>query len=314
MKNTFSYDVKHEILGIRYDASCCAVASLCAIFETLGEVVVKRGAFTLSLGIDHDDMFEFVVDTIEKFYGKLDGKIDIFETQHMGNVRREIVFDASLGKQLLFDTGIISLENGGLHINSELERSLFVEDCCKVAFLSHSFAAAGSISLPVGGKSGYHMEWALSKKLMAEEIMNLLAEFEVLPKLVLRGDKWIVYIKDRDVILDLVGRFGAGKSMLKLAEMSLEKDMRNRINRDANCASANISKTVDASAKQIAAINIICDTIGLDALSKPLKDAAEARQKEPSASLAALAEVLGISKSAVRARFDSIIALSENLK
>ena len=314
MKNTFSYDVKHEILAIRYDASCCAISSLCAIFESLGEVVLKRGGFTLSLGIDHDDMFEFVVETIEKFYGKLDGKINIFETQHMGNVRREIVFDATLGKQLLFDTGIVSLEDGGLHINSELERTLLVEDCCKIAFLSHAFAAAGSISLPVAGKSGYHMEWALSKKHMAEEIMNLLAEFEVLPKLVKRGDKWIVYLKDRDVILDLIGRFGAGKGMLKMAEMSLEKDMLNRINRDANCVSANISKTVDASAKQIAAINIICDTIGMDALSQPLRSAAEERQKDPSASLLVLAERLGISKSAVRARFDSIIALSETLK
>jgi len=314
MKNTFSYDVKHEILGIRYDASCCAQSSLCAIFQTLGEVVLARGGFTLSIVIDHDDMFDFVVETIEKYYGDISERAQIFETNHMGTVRREIVFTQELGRQLLFDTGIVSLENGTVNINKGIEHSLVVEECCKTAYLSHAFAGAGSITLPTIEKSGYHMEWALASEQTANGIMNLLAEFDVLPKMVKRGDKFIVYIKDRDYILDLIGRFGASKSMLKLAEMSLERDMRNRLNRGANCTAANISKTVDASAKQLAAINIICDTIGLNGLSASLKEMAEARIKNKSASIAALAETIGISKSAARARLDSIIALAESLK
>ena len=314
MKNTFSYDVKHEILSQFYDASCCAISALCAIFQTLGEVVLKKGGFTLSIVIDHDDMFEFVTKTIEKFYGSISDRSEIHTTSHMGSVRREIVFEKELGKQLLFDTGIVSFEDGSTQINKVIEHSLVVGDCCKVAYLSHAFAGAGSITLPTAEKSGYHMEWALSSEQLAVEIMNLLTEFEVLPKMVKRGDKWVVYLKDREVISDLIGRFGAGKSMLKMAEMSLERDLRNRLNRDANCAAANILKTVDAAAKQLTAINIICDTIGLDGLSPSLKEIAIARKSNTEASLSALAEKLGISKSAARARLDSIIALSDNLK
>ena len=314
MKNTFSYDVKHEILKVRYDASCCAQSSLCAIFQTLGEVVLTRAGLTLSIAIDHEDMFEFVVQTIEKFYGEIAGRAEIHDTKHMGSTRHEIVFKTELGRQLLFDTGIVSIENGTTNINKGIEHSLIIGDCCKVAYLSHAFAGAGSITLPTTEKSGYHMEWALSSEQTANSIMELLAEFDVFPKMVVRGDKFIVYLKDRDVISDLIGRFGANKAMLKMAEMSLERDIRNRLNRDANCAAANISKTVDASAKQLAAINVICDTIGLDGISAPLREIAKARIADTQASLAMLAQMLGISKSAARARLDSLIAISENLK
>lgn len=312
--NTFSFEVKQEILKKRYDASCCAISSLCAVIETLGEIVFRNGKMTVSLTIDHDDMFEFVVETIEKFYGKIDEESEIHVTKRVGNDRREWILSPQLGERLLFDTGIVSFENGTMKINRHIERNLVMEDCCKIAYLSHAFAGSGTVSLPSEGSGGYHMEWSSSNEEMCSDIAQLLTEFGVLPKIVRRNDKFVVYIKDRETISDLLARFGAVKSMLRMAEAQAERDLRNRINRGANCMTANISKTVDASAKQLSAIAVIEQTIGLDGLSDALKEMALARKNDPSASLSALAEKLGISKSAVRARLDNLMALAESLE
>ena len=313
MKNTFSYDVKHEILNIRYDDYGPAIGSLCAIFQTLGEIVLNRGGFSISLVIDHDDMFDFVVQTIEKFYGKISADTKIHSSKRLGNDRREIDFDSELGRRLLFDTGIVNIEGGVTNINRGVEKNILADEATKIAYLSHAFAACGSITLPTEGKGGYHMEWAVSSDEVAGDIIQILTDFNVLPKKVKRGEKFVIYLKDRDVISDMVGRFGASKSMLKIAEMQLERDIRNQINRDANCMTANISKTVDASAKQIAAISIIEETMGIENLSSSLQEMAKARKADPQASIAALGTQLGISKSAARARLDSLVAIADNL-
>ena len=109
---TFSFEAKQEILNLRYDSFCCATSSLCAIFQTLGEIVFRGKALTVSLAIDHDDMFEFVTQTIEKFYGKMTEAAEIHITKRVGNERREWLIEPRLGEKLLFDTGLVSIENG----------------------------------------------------------------------------------------------------------------------------------------------------------------------------------------------------------
>lgn len=311
---TFSYQAKQEILSTRYDSFCCAASALCAVFQTLGEIVFRNGGLTISLVIDHDDMFDFVVETIEKFYGKLNETAEIHITSRVGNQRREWILEQSLGEKLLFDTGLVTFENGMRTIKSRAEKMLLLEDCCKVSYLAHAFCGSGTVSLPSEGTGGYHMEWSTKNADMAQDLASLLTEFGIFPKTVKRKDRYVVYLKDKDAISELLGRFGAVKSMLHLEEASAERDMRNRINRGANCMTANISKTVDAAARQLAAIETIEQTIGLDGLSPAQREIAAARKEDPSASIAALGEKLNIKKSAARQRLDALIAIAENLK
>ena len=309
---TFSYFVKKEILKLRYEAFCCASSSLCAIFQTLGEFVFRNGKLTLSLVIDHDDMFDFLVETIEKFYGNIISKTEIHATSRMGNIRKEWVIEPDLAQRLLFDTGLISLDNGTVSIHSKVDKTLVLEDCCKIAYLSHAFVGAGTVSLPSEG-GGYHMEWATKNDQVAKDISSILTDFGIFPKSIKRNDRFVVYLKDRDTIAELLGRFGAVKAMLKLEEASVERDMRNRVNRSVNCMAANISKTLEASTRQLNAINIIEQTIGLDSLSTGLRDMSVARKADPSASILDLGKALNISKSAARHRLNALIQIADNL-
>ena len=310
----FSFEVKEEILAKRYESFCCASSSLAAIVQTLGEIVFRNGKMTVAFSIDHDDMFGFVLDTIEKFYGEIDENTEVHTKKIIGKDKREIVLDPNLGSRILFDTEIVTHEDGALKINHNLEKTLVLEDCCKIAYLSHFFCGSGTVSLPSEGGAGYHMEWSTANKETADDIASLLAHFGIFPKTVVRGEKFVVYVKDRESISDVLGRFGAVKSMLKLVEAQAERDLRNRINRGANCMTANISKTVDASAKHLAAISAIEETVGLNSLTPALKEVALARKNDPSASLSGLAEALGTKKSTVRTRLDSILKIAENLE
>ena len=311
---TFSFEVKKEILKCRYESFCCAIAALRAVFQTAGEIVVKKNKLTLALTIDNDDLFNFVFDTIKNYYGEFKIVPEIYSTRRLGSEKKEIIFDEDLGEKLLFDTGLISLSNGNIVINQNIDKNLIMENCCIVAYLSHAFVGCGSISLPTETANGYHMEWSLLNESVASDIAQLLSQLEIFSKTIKRNEKYVVYLKDKSSISELLGKFGAVVSMLKLENTSIEREMRNKINRGANCMTANISKIVDAATKQINSIRCIESTIGIEGLSEALKEMALTRLNYPAASYQELAELLNISKSAVRQRLNSLIEIAENLE
>ncbi len=61
--------------------------------------------------------------------------------------------------------------------------------------------------------------------------------------------------------------------------------MRNSVNRQVNCETANINKTVSAAVKQMEDIRYIQDTIGLESLPENLQEMARVRLERPEATL-----------------------------
>ncbi len=61
--------------------------------------------------------------------------------------------------------------------------------------------------------------------------------------------------------------------------------MRGNVNRQVNCETANINKTVSAAVKQIEDIEFIRDTVGFESLPDGLAQIAKARLLKPEATL-----------------------------
>ena len=76
---------------------------------------------------------------------------------------------------------------------------------------------------------------------------------------------------------------------------------------------SNMVKQMDASVKQIRAIDKIEETIGLKSLPEGLRQVAEARLKFKKNTLNEIADELGITKSCLNHRFRKIIEIAENL-
>ena len=92
--------------------------------------------------------------------------------------------------------------------------------------------------------------------------------------------------------------------------------MRNSVNRQVNCETANINKTVAASVKQMRDIEYIRDTIGLESLPENLEQMAQARLLKPDATLKELGEALDppVGKSGVNHRLRRLSEIAEKLR
>ena len=94
------------------------------------------------------------------------------------------------------------------------------------------------------------------------------------------------------------------------------KDIRNSINREVNCETANISKVASASVKQIRDIEYIDAEMGRDYLPDSLRELADVRIANPLLSLKELGDMLEppIGKSGVNHRLRRISALADKLR
>ena len=125
----------------------------------------------------------------------------------------------------------------------------------------------------------------------------------------------IIYFKDSEAIEDCLYIMGASTSMFEMMNIKIVKEIRNRANRRANCETANIEKTVEASMPQIEAIIKIKKKKGLATLSKPLREMAEKRLENPELSLSELAREFEppLSRSGANHRLKRIMEIAEEL-
>ena len=200
------------------------------------------------------------------------------------------------------------------------------------AYVRGAFLGGGTINNP---KNNYHMEVKLKNIQFADEIINLLNEYNINLKMLkstnkntneannqgnnkcrskTRADDYIlIYTKDGEEISKFLAFVEASKSVLKFEEIRVIRDMRNNINRIVNCETANLSKTVGAAVKQIEAINKLKKSGKFNELPDNLKELAELRIANPEVSLAELGQMLKepVGKSGVNYRLNTIIKLSQ---
>ena len=200
------------------------------------------------------------------------------------------------------------------------------------AYVRGTFLGSGSINNP---KNKYHIEIGMENEKVAEEVIKLLAKYQINFKILystlksnmIRVDtdnnlnekenrvasgKCSIYSKDGEEISKFLAFIGASSSMLKFEDIRVYRDMRNNINRIVNCETANLAKTVDAAVKQINAINKLKKNGKFNELPDNLKELANLRLENPEASLEELGKMLKspIGKSGVNYRMREIIKLS----
>ena len=128
-----------------------------------------------------------------------------------------------------------------------------------------------------------------------------------------KKNKSLVYLRNSEDILDVIFLIGGVNSFFEFEEVTINKEIRNRINRNMNWEIANETKKLSASEKQINMIKIIDEKLGLEELSKVLRETAKARLENQEMSLQELADLTGISKSGIKNRFRRLETIYRNL-
>lgn len=185
--------------------------------------------------------------------------------------------------------------------------------CCRRAFIRGAFLASGSISDP---EKFYHFEIVCATNAKAEQLKELIATFDIEAKIVVRKKYYVVYIKEGSQIVDILNVMEAPVALMELENIRILKEMRNSVNRQVNCETANINKTVSAAVKQMDDIRYIQTTIGLDGLPDNLREMALVRLELPDATLKELGEALNppVGKSGVNHRLRKLGILADDLR
>ena len=196
-----------------------------------------------------------------------------------------------------------------LHVNF----GMLEEKAECMAYLRGAFLAGGSVTDPA---KRYHLEMTTSHYKVSRETCALLIECGFSPKELSRGGNNILYFKQSDYIEDFLTAIGAQVSAMGVMEAKVEKDLRNGVNRRVNCETANLTKVVDASMGQMAAIRALEEEGELDKLPGKLRETALLRRENPEATLQELAAMLNppITKSAINHRMRKLLELARALE
>lgn len=198
--------------------------------------------------------------------------------------------------------------------NLSIVRNVVVQNpCCRRAFIRGAFLAAGSISDP---EKFYHFEIVCATAAKAQQLKEIIAAFDIEAKIVLRKKYHVVYIKEGSQIVEVLNVMEAPVALMELENIRIVKEMRNSVNRQVNCETANINKTVSAAVKQMDDIRFIEETIGLDGLPENLQEMARVRLELPEATLKELGEALDppVGKSGVNHRLRKLSLIAEDLR
>lgn len=276
---SFSSDVKEELARQYSKSRHCQIAELSAMIMQEGRI--SMDPFSLSFDTEN-------LTLIEKYTSLMKRAFDIDV---------ETGLDSQDCKKII-----------------EAIQSLYLEKtCCKRAFIRGAFMASGSMTDP---NKSYHFEIVCRTPEQAARLQELMREFETDPKIIERKNYYVVYLKEGSQIVDMLNVMEAYVSLMNLENVRILKEMRNSVNRQVNCETANISKTVNAAVKQIADIELIRDTDGLDSLPLPLREMAIIRLEHPEAPLKELGKYMDppVGKSGINHRLRKLAAVADGIR
>ena len=296
---SFAYDVKAELCKVPINRSCCAVAEGCGVLLyasafTANEVriVTENDEFAARLPKLFQKAFSLRFDELpdkSKDGGKLVFRIT--QEDKLDTIWRALGYDRRA--------------HFALHLNF----ALLEEECCRASFLRGAFLSGGSVTDPA---KRYHLELTTSHYKVSRETCALLLDAGFSPKETTRGGNSILYFKQSNLIEDFLTAIGAPVCAMGVMEAKVEKDLRNGVNRRVNCETANLTKVVDASMEQVAAIRKLQKRGQLKDLPPKLRETAKLRLENPEATLQELAAMQDppVSKSAMNHRMRKLVALA----
>ncbi|MDY5484943.1 MAG: DNA-binding protein WhiA [Clostridium sp.] len=312
---SFSSQVKEELSRQMSSARHCQIAEIAAILSLCGRIHIDENE-NYSIRIHTEN-----VAVARKYFTLLKKAFNIrtdISIRRNAFLKKNRTYSVMIRKhedavRVLKAAKLVD-EHGEIGENLSVVRNLVIQNpCCRRAFIRGAFLAAGSISDP---EKFYHFEIACTSMEKAKQLQEVISTFSIDAKIVVRKKYYVVYIKEGSQIVELLGLMEANVALMNLENIRILKEMRNSVNRQVNCETANINKTVSAAVKQLGDITYIRDTVGLDYLPEALAEIARIRLEMPDATLKELGESLNppVGKSGVNHRLRKISTIAETLR
>ncbi|MDO5301824.1 MAG: DNA-binding protein WhiA [Tissierellia bacterium] len=310
---SFSTTVKDELAKIPVTDKDELHAELAAYLRYTSTLRFHQSKVSLILSTEIPSLARRIVYILKELY---DARVDVSVVKNHQLKRKSqyriLLEEEHLLQTVCSDSGYVqgygffdrSLTMSGAYLRSEEELR---------AYIRGTFLSVGSVSNP---EKGYHLEFPFREEEQALDVQKWLEKAGFSLKCVPRKDYFILYLKEAELISDLLAYMGAGASVLSFESTRVMKDVRGRVNRLVNFETANLSKTVSASYRQMEDIAFLQERVGLDSLPENLAELARLRLENPQASLLELGKLFQppISKSGINHRFQKIHKLAKDLR
>ena len=312
---SFSSRVKEELSRQIAPARHCQIAEIAAILSLCGRVHIdEEDHYSIRIHTENVAVARKYFTLLKKAFN-IGTDISIRRNAFLKKSRSYSVLirEHEDAKRVLEAAKLLD-EHGEIGENLSVVRNLVIQNpCCRRAFIRGAFLASGSISDP---EKFYHFEIVCAGMEKARQLQEVIASFSIDAKIVVRKKYYVVYIKEGRQIVELLSVMEAHVALMELENIRILKEMRNSVNRQVNCETANINKTVSAAVKQLSDITYIQDTVGLDYLPESLTEIAQVRLERPDATLKELGENLNppVGKSGVNHRLRKISTIAEGLR
>ncbi len=295
---SFTEQVKNELARVDREGKASRSGELLALLRMSSSIVTGgRGRRGLEFSTGNSAVARRVLVSLKKDFG-LSPSAMVRQGRKLRkkNVYTLVVQPSEEGLQFLETMGLDPLAE--IHDMERLETPAE-----RRAYLAGAFLGGGTVSRPQGD---YHLELVTQSSRFAEELISVMRSFKMNARMTDRKNDYIVYIKDGDDVSSFLQIVGASQSYMDFESVRVVKDMRNRVNRQVNCETANLQKSVDAAVRQTHHVQSLLQFKTLSQLSPSIREACEARMRYPNASLSELAEICGITKSGLAHRFRKI--------
>lgn len=296
---SFSSEVKEELSKHPGKSRHCQIAELAALFVFDGKIEMTDSGC---------DMY------LDSESGVVNRKYELLERLLFQNRQSAQGVSEKQRKQRLYEMVKMWDEVKKIPVQTDVVNGLLLQQsCCKRAYIRGAFLAGGSISDP---NKAYHFEIVCRTMEQAAQLRNTINSFSMDAKIVERKKHYVVYLKEGSQIVDILNVMEAHVALMELENVRILKEMRNSVNRQVNCETANISKTVNAAVKQLEDITFIRDHAGLDSLPDNLREMALLRLEHPEAPLKELGTYLNppVGKSGVNHRLRKISEIAEEMQ
>jgi len=312
---SFSAEVKKEISGGLPSSPDRIAASLATILMCVGEI-----------RIDHDGLWELWVSpdnraALTKCFTLLQKTANITFNAEV----RELLKSKSRGGRTPVRVDMSSSEvrelaellnfsdQGGVPDMHQLGWELLSDFRCVQCYLQDLFLCTGSVSDP---DKEYKLEFLCAYERQADQLFRILDERGIAVKRLRRRRYSVVSCRDAASIADLLALMGAHASLMQLENSRIVRQMRGNINRQVNCETANIKKTVTAAQRQIDDIALVLNSPIYSQLPAGLRQMARIRMDHPDYALKDLGEMLDppVGKSGVNHRLRRLSELAEEIR
>ncbi len=297
---SFSSEIKKELAALPNEAPCCDASQMYGMAE-LGRSFSLSG---ISWQTEHEAAASRYADLLKTVCGVAPERTEPAEDKP-GMFTVSVPADAR--KRVLERFG-----HDGSELTRRLNRAVLECESCAAAFLRGAFLVCGAITNP---QVDYHLEFSVPYLNLSRDLMALLGELGFHARTVRRKGDYVIYFKESEQIEDCLTLMGATNASLELMNVKIVKSIRNKVNRAANCETANLDKTVAAALVQAEAVRKIEMLRGLESLPEELRELGRLRMENPELSLRELGELLEppISRSGVNHRFQRILKIADEL-